>query len=86
MKTYVIGLDERADEKGNHYYAVPCGTHAYLQLDGRENIHYHIQYITACMLKRGFSDFIIIRVNRMTDDYGKNTIYRHTGKTSAILD
>ena len=86
MKTYAIGLDERTDENGNHYYSIPCGTGAYLRLDGRENIHYHIQDIIECMLKRGFSDFIIVRVNCIADDYGKNTIYRHTDRTSAILD
>lgn len=86
MKIYAIGLDERIMENGKHFYTVPCGTFAFLRLDGRKNIHRHMESTIDCMEKRGYKNFIIIKTNTLRNDYLSRAIYKHIEKAIPIIE
>ena len=85
MKTYAIGLDERV-EKGKNFYIVPCGTSAFLRLDGRENVHKHMESTIECMEKRGYKNFVVIKTDSLLDDFLSRVMYKHIEKAIPITE
>ena len=85
MKTYAVGLDERIDTTGEHFYIAPCGSCHILQLDGRENIQKHMQSTIECMSKRGFPNFVIIHISSLLDYWQSHIIWKQIHKNIEII-
>ena len=85
MKTYAIGLDERV-ENGKNFYIVPCGTSAFLRLDGRENVHKHMESTIECMEKRGYKNFVVIKTDSLLDYFLSRVMYKRIEKAIPITE
>ena len=83
MKRFAIGLVERRDT-----YTIPCGTRAYIRLDGRESIKSNLVGLRDILSRRGYNDFVIVSVPnlRIKVLQPMYILYRDTKKNLPLVD
>jgi hypothetical protein len=83
MKRFAIRLVEL---RGT--YTIPCGSSAYIRLDGRESINSNLVGLRETLVRRGFDNFVIVtvpnlRVKVLQPMY---ILYRNTEKNLPLVD
>ena len=83
MKRFAIGLVELRDT-----YTIPCGSRAYIRLDGRESINSNLVGLRDILARRGFDNFVVVNVPNLRVDVLQPMyiLYMETEKNLPLVD